>query len=492
MKALQDRTDEKNVLTLRIAGEMSIKSEGIRRQFQRRLVHNLNDALQRNGMEATIKDRRHRIDIHTDREEAVAVASRVFGVQGARLAKSYRWQNQDEIVALGERQFGEMVGGKSFAVRTRRTGHRDQYPFDSMDIDRALGSRLVARGGDVDLDEPEVWVGVEVRSERVYFFAEEQPGAAGLPCGVEGRALGLMSGGFDSAVAIWQMMRRGVDMDFLFFNLAGPPQLRAVQEVSKLLCDRWAHGYAPRLHVVDFRPMLAEMRQEVEGHYWQLLLKRFMVRAGAQIAREKRYPALVTGESCGQVSSQTLKNLAAIEASVPVAVFRPLVGMNKEEIIARAKEIGTFERCRKVPEFCALDGGPPAVEAWPHEIDEREAMVDGELLRLLVDERTEVPILDMEIDTDPEVEVDAIPEGAVVMDLREEEAFERWSVDGAINMPLERAIDQVGLLPQEGVYVFYCKVGLKSAYLAEAMSAKGYEAYSFRGGTGRLKKVLNR
>ncbi len=492
MKALQDRSDEQTVVTIRLAGELATKTPGIRRQFHRRLVHNLRDALERRGVDADIKDRWHRLDVLTSQEEAAEIASRVFGVQGARLAKSYRWESPEEIVALGERQFHEEVPGKTFAVRTRRTGHRDQYGFDSMEIDRRLGSRLVEAGGSVDLDDHQVRVGVEVRPERVFFFAEEQPGAAGLPCGVEGRALGLMSGGFDSAVAIWQMMRRGVDMDFLFFKLAGPPQLRAVQEVSQLLCRRWAHGYAPRLHVVDLRPMLAEMRHHSDGKYWQLLLKRLMVRAGAQIAREKRYPALVTGESCGQVSSQTLKNMAAVGASVPVVVFRPLVGMNKEEIIERAKAIGTYDRCRRVPEFCALDGGPPVVEAWPEELDEQEERLDSELLSRLVKDRREEPILDMAIDEDPQVEIDRIPEGAVVMDLRSEEAFERWSVDGAINMPLERAVDQVGLLPKEGIYLFYCEVGLKSAYLAEAMSAMGYDAYSFRGGTGRLKKWVNR
>ncbi len=492
---MHDRKNERpyeSTLMLRLGGEVATKSEGIRQQFNRRLVQNLRDALKREGIDADVKDHWYRIDVKTEDRRALDVATRVFGVQAASWTRAYKWETLDDVVQIGEELFKDQVAGKTFAVRTKRAGYRDRIPFDSMDVDRALGTLLVNAGGEVNLDDHEVRVGVEVRADKAFFFEEERSAVAGLPCGVEGRAVALMSGGFDSAVAAWTMMGRGVDLDFLFFNLAGPPQERTVKEVTKLLCERWAYGYAPRFHVVDMRPMLAEMRNRVDGHYWQLLLKRLMVRAGHELARDKGYPAMVTGESCGQVSSQTLMNLGAITAPIPTAVLRPLVGMNKDDIIERARRIGTHDLCSKTPEFCALDGGPPKVDATAAELDEQEALVDRGLLSQLVKRRKTYTVLEMNVTEERDVQIDRIPDGAVILDLRDEKKHTGWAVDGAVHMPLERAVDQVSLLPKEPPYLLYCEVGLKSAYLAEAMAEMGYETYSFRGGVPKLRKYIER
>ena len=481
--------DFQTTLILRLCGEITTKSDGIRQKFNRRLIQNLQDAFARAGIEARVQDKWYRIDVVTEDPAAAEVARDVFGIQGVRWTRAYDYESLDDIVAIGEELFANKVAGKTFAVRTKRAGFRDQIPFTSIDVDRALGSRLVAAGGKVNLDDHEVKAGIEVRADKAFFFDEELPGVAGLPSGVEGRALALISGGFDSAVAAWSMMSRGVDLDFLFFNLAGPPQERAVKEITRAFCQRWAMGYSPKLHIVDLRPMLAEMRREVDGHYWQLLLKRLMVRAGAQICREKRLPAMITGESCGQVSSQTLLNIAAVTAPITTAVLRPLVAMNKDAIIELSRQVGTYELSSKTPEFCSLDGGPPIVDGRPHKLDEQEALVDGKLLRELVRRRQIHKVLEMDLDDEPQVQTDTIPPGSVILDLRPEHQFERWAVDDAINMPLERAIDQVGLLPKQASYLLYCEVGLKSAFLAEQMVRMGYEAYSFSGGVPKLKKV---
>ncbi len=477
-----------SVLMLRLCGEVTTKSEGIRNQFNRRLANNLRDAFERAEIDAEVHDRWYRFDVETDDRRALDVATRVFGIRAASWTRAYDWEGLDDIVDIGEALFADKVVGKTFAVRTKRAGYRDKIPFTSMDVDRELGTKLVEAGGDVDLDDYQVRVGIEVREDKAFFFEEELDAVAGLPCGVEGRALALMSGGFDSAVAAWTMMRRGVDLDFLFFNLAGPPQERAVKEVTKALHDRWAFGYTAWFHVVDLRPMIAEMREKVDGRFWQLLLKRLMMLAAEQLAEKRGYPALITGESCGQVSSQTLSNIAAITAPITTAVLRPLVGTNKEAIIARSRQIETHDICSRIPEFCALDGGPPIVDGTPTQLDEQQQRVDLGLLEELVRQRHSSKVKDLRVDDDPDVQIDSIPDGAVVLDLRSERDFDRWSCEGAVNLPLERALEQVGLLPKESPYLLYCEVGLKSAFLAERMLRMGYEAYSFSGGVAKLKK----
>lgn len=476
------------LIMLRLCGEVTTKTRGVRQRFHRRLNQNIRDAFEREGIKAKVRDHWYRIDVQTEDLRAVEVAKRIFGIQALSLARSYKWESLEDIVTIGEELFAEKVAGKTFAVRTRRAGFRDKIPFTSMDVDRKLGARLVGAGGSVDLKDHEVRVGVEVREDRVLFFELEELGVSGLPGGVEGRALALMSGGFDSAVAAWSMMRRGVDLDFVFFNLAGSPQLRAVQEVTRTLSERWAFGYSPKFHVIDLRPLIAQMRQDVDGRYWQILLKRLMFRAGQILAEEKGYPAMISGESCGQVSSQTLMSLAAITAPITTGVLRPLVAMNKEEIIERSRLVGTHDISAGVPEFCALDGGPPSVDARPWELDQAEDLLDLEILKELVARKQVMNALEMEPDDELEVQITKVPLGAVVIDLREERLFANWAYEGAVNMPFERALDQVGLLPKSATYLLYCEVGLKSAFLAEAMQQMGFEAFSFSGGVKHLRR----
>ena len=487
----QDRPFESTVI-LRMSGEITTKSDGIRHRFNRRLTQNLRDALEREGIEGIVRDQWYRVDVVTEDRRALEVGKRIFGIQGLLFCRAYNWETVDDIVEIGAELFSEKVNQKTFAVRTRRVGFRQQIPISGSAVDRALGARLVAAGGIVNLSDHQVRVGVEVRRDQVLFYEEDHPGQGGLPGGVEGRALAMMSGGFDSAVAAWTMMRRGVDLDFLFFNLAGPPQRRAVQRVVKHLSSRWAYGYAPRMHIVDLRPLIVEMRQKVEGRLWQCLLKRLMLRAGEYLAQRKSLVALVTGESCGQVSSQTLENLAAISAPIRTGIFRPLVGMHKEEIIDRARQIDTYEVCAGNPEFCDLQGGPPAVDATAEELDEAEALLDLEFLRELVDLRRILKPLEMEIDEEIHIEAREIPHGFIAIDLRGEKDFQRWHLDGAVHMSMDRAMEQALLLPKEGRYLLYCEVGLKSAFLAEQMKSAGFDVASFSGGVPKLKKHLKR
>lgn len=484
----------KRAVILRFSGEIFTKSRSVRAWFIRRVKENAAAALERAGIDDyEMHHDRGRLDVICDDERAPDVLERIFGLTSVTPAELHPCATLDDVVEAGAAIFADRVPGRRFAVRTRRTGSaKTRIPFTSKDVEIALGSRLVDAGGSVDLDDPDVVCGVEVREGLAFFYHGERPGAGGLPTGVEGRALALISGGFDSAVAAWSILRRGVAVDFVFFNLAGPPQERATREVTQALCRGWAHGYEPKLHVVDFRPVVADLKAKTKGSFWQVVLKRLMKRAADAVARAEGHSALVTGESIGQVSSQTLPNLAAIAAPFATPVLRPLVAMDKEEIIARSRRIGTHDISSGVPEFCALAGGAPVTRATTYEIDAEEEKLDLALIDRLVDERAIHDALTMEYEAPVEVELDQVPDEAVVMDLRTRVGERDWRYPDSIHLPFETASEQWPRLPQGKTYLFYCDVGLKSAYLADRMQAAGFDAFSFKGGVPRLKRWQKR
>ncbi|MFU8803816.1 MAG: tRNA uracil 4-sulfurtransferase ThiI [Bradymonadaceae bacterium] len=483
---------KRTVIILRLSGELSTKSNQTRKRFHRQLKINIRDALDREGISYELKSHWYRMDVETDDDRAVDVLRRIFGLQALSATQACLWATMDDVVERSVSLNSERVRGKTFAVRARRAGHRDEMPFTSLDLNRAIGERLVAAGGTVQLREPEIEVHLEVRRDDAFYSEEEISCYGGLPTGVEGRALALMSGGFDSAISSWLMLGRGVELDFVFFDLGGPPHQRAVKKVTRALAERWIYGYAPKIHIVDFRPILAQMRENVKGRFWQLLLKRLMVRATHLIAEREGALAMITGESLGQVSSQTLVNLTAITHGVPTPVLRPLLGMNKDRIIELSREIGTYDICAGVPEFCALDGGKPVIKARVQDLDRYEEKLDPAVLQFLVDHGQKLDVLSMDVDEDPKVEVDHVPKGAVVVDLRNRAAFEGWSYPDAVHLEFEKALDNFFLLPKNRAYLFYCDVGLKSAFLAETMVHQGFEALSLKGGLVKLKRLARK
>lgn len=497
MNAVQDgQQDHKGerVFVLRIAGEVCIKSRHTRRRFQKRLRRNIRQALDSAGIEYELVDNWFRLDVRTQDPRAGVICSRIFGLRSVRPATCHPYETIDDIVRLGVAlRSKDVEGGIRFAVRAKRVGPRDKIPFTSLDLAKELGAGLYAAGGKVDLTTPEVTVGVEIREGEVFFFDEDIEGPGGLPLGTEGRALLLISGGFDSAVAGWLLMRRGIELDFLFFNLGGPAHEAGAQAITRRLVADWSAGYDPVFHSVDFRPVVADMKEKVRGTWWQLLLKRLMMRTASELCSGHHYPVMITGESAGQVSSQTLHNLASITAPIEVPILRPLVGFNKEEITQRARHIGTYDLSAGNPEFCALDGGRPVTKSRPRELSRQEMRTDAALLQIMLGRRSSTKVSALEDNLEViEAEIDSVPEGAVVIDVRNDADRAGWAWPESIHMPFERAIDSAPLLPVGPTYVFYCEVGLKSAFLAEGLRSGGHEAFGFRGGTHGLKRYQKR
>ncbi len=481
------RSEPQHTFLLRLCGELATKSRQTRRRFQRRLRECLADALTSAGVEFRVRDEWGRVFVEASGRAALDVLPRVFGIASLSEIEATAPAELDAIVGAGSAIYADRVRGRTFAVRARRSG---RHAFSSRDINYALGAAL-NRYGRVDLDDPQVTVGVEVRDDVAYFYSDRIPGPGGLPVGTEGRAVALISGGYDSAVAAWMMLKRGVALDYVFCNLAGAAYERAVLAVAKLIADEWSYGTRPRIHVIDFEEPLRQLRERVRESFWQVVLKRLMYRAAAAVAADCDAHAIVTGEAIGQVSSQTLANLCAIEPCVDTPVLRPLLGFDKEEIIARSRSIGTHVLSEKVREYCALTEERPVTAASPDQAAAEEAKLDlAALDRAVAGRRVlELRELDPAELVLPYLYTSEIPDDALVVDVRSAAAYEAWHYPGARLLDFWDLLDNFErLLERDRTYVLYCELGLKSAQLAERMQRAGYEAYSFKGGAPALRR----
>lgn len=483
--------DAGQLVLLRFSGDITIKARGTRFQFVRRLLSNLRDALESEGVPPRIQLSHNRMLIEIPHESVLPALARVFGVQSLSLVERRMPTQMPAILAAGVECFRERVQGKRFAVRARRVGDRSKIPLSAHSVEVELGSALLPFAAGVDLGAPEVTVGVELMEREAYLFSERTSGHGGLPLGVEGRAVALLSGGFDSAVAAWQLLKRGVALDYVFCNLGGKTHLQGVLRVARILACHWSYGDRPALHAVDFAPIAAELQARTARRFWQVLLKRLLLRAAERIALTGRAVAIVTGDAVGQVSSQTLQNLAVISRATALPILRPLVGFNKEEIIAGAERIGTFELSKVVGEYCDLAARRPATSAALPAVEAEEAKLDSALLERAVAEREVYDLRELEESQlgFPELEIERIPEDAIVLDLSPHEAYQRWHWEGALRLDFSQAIQAYPSFDPVRRYVIYCEFGLQSAFLAERMRKAGLQAFHLRGGSRALRRA---
>ncbi len=463
-------------------GEQTLRRGYARRLAENLLVRNVRDALISTGLRGRVSYKFTRIYVEVeeaDREKAVEVLGRVFGISSFSPVVKVRFQSLEELAEKVAEVSAERVRGRSFAVRPRRAGYHN---FTSLDIARVVGERLLKYGSRVDLKNPEVEVNVEVRGWDAYVFYEKLPGAGGLPIGVEPPVLALVSGGFDSAVAAWYTMRRGVPVHYVFFNLGGEPHFYGVLSVVKVLADRWSYGYNPKLYEVDFRDVVKMIRGVVSEPYWNIVLKRLMYRAAERVALKIGAEALVTGESIGQVSSQTVTALRVASAGVRLPIFRPLIGFDKVDIMKLSMKIGTYRYSEMIPEYCAIVPRAPVSRPSLEEVLEEERKLDLKLVDELAGDPAVYPLREVEVPRFEReaLEVEEAPDGAVLVDIRSREDYDEWHPPNAIH------IEDFRPRPN-GKYVFYCTRGRSSKLVAAYYRWRGYEAYSLRGGVTKLK-----
>jgi len=328
-------------------GELALKG-GNRRFFERTLARNIRAAA---GAISPVELELHlgRIHVHP-RRRPLQVARRLQDVFGIKtISPAWSAPNDPDAIVDVARELletslpAETERPITFRVRSRRADKR--FPLSSSDLDRYVADRILP-GPErvrVKLVDPELELGIEVREECTWLFCERLEGPGGLPVGTLGRALCLISGGIDSPVAAWMAMKRGCQVGFVTYHSYPYIGESAKKKVADLVRVLARFQGTSRLAVVPFTEVQTAIRDSAPEAYRTVLYRRMMQRIACELAARHDYQALVTGDSMGQVASQTLENLACIVAASSLPVLQPLIGFDKEEIIERARRIGSFE-----------------------------------------------------------------------------------------------------------------------------------------------------
>jgi thiamine biosynthesis protein ThiI len=307
--------------------------------------------------------------------------STVFGVANFSIVE----RTARDIDALRGRIMESLNGGRfqSFRIETQR-GDKT-FPLTSPEINRQLGAAVKEKSGArVDLENAEFTVMVEILPRDAFFGFNKIAGAGGLPVGSSGRVAALISGGFDSPVAAYRMMQRGCRIIFVHFHSVPYQDKTSQEKVRQLVQLLTRHQFTSRLYMVPFAEIQRQIVAAVARPLRVVLYRRMMLRIAEAIARQEKAKALITGESLGQVASQTLDNMAVIQQAARLPILRPLVGMDKQEIIDQARRIGTFEVSSVPDQDCCQLFVPkhPATKARFIDVEEDETKLDvKDLLR---------------------------------------------------------------------------------------------------------------
>ncbi len=336
-------------------GEVALKGRN-RPLFLRALRHNIRACLREHGINGTVASRGQRVYVETEQvSEALAPLQRVFGVVSLSPVTSVA-REVDAIVKVGvqEAVAAGVKPGVSYRVQARRSDK--SFPLISPAINRVVGEAIYqATEGDVDLSrDADVTIGVEVQRDRALVYGRVLPGPGGLPLGTEGRVVALVSGGIDSPVAAWLMMKRGCGVVPLHLSQNAAETEKTLANLEQL--GRYGYGWEFRPTVLEHRevvaPSLAALAEMREERWSCLVCKHLMLRRAEALAAEVGADAIVIGDSLGQVASQTLPNLRAISLGIELPVLRPLIGLDKTEIIEIARRIGTFDISTRVQHAC--------------------------------------------------------------------------------------------------------------------------------------------
>lgn len=474
---------------LKFFPEIMIKGSKAKKEMINQLYNNLVTILSRISKEVKISKFYDKLEVVCAVEFVPEVRQKLLDTPGIeQVLEAIQIDNMntlDEIKVRVNDCLSSEIIGKTFRVNAKRNG---SHEFRSPDIERTVGGYMLAQNKEltkgVDLRNAEVEINLELINNQLNLITSKYMGLGGFPIGCQGSILSLMSGGFDSTVASYLTMKRGIKTHFIFFNLGGLAHEIGVKQVAYYLWNKYGTSHRVQFISVPFDDVVTEIFRSTAESYMGVTLKRLMLMASEKIADEMGIDALVTGEAVAQVSSQTLRNLALIDQVTNKLVLRPLATMSKGDIIDTATKIGTRNFAETMPEYCGVISKAPVTHGSFERMEKEAKKFNYEVLDEAVKNAKSINVDEVDLDVNEIGQMEVISDlstgNYTVVDIRQSADCISTSVE-TLKIPFYKLKTEFPKLPQDKQYLFYCDKGILSQlhaqYLKDAQGCTNIKVY---------------
>ena len=453
--------------------EIMIKGSTAKRQMISQVYNNLVNILSKISKDIKVKKFFDKVEVVCPIEIVAEVRLRLLDTPGIQqILEAVQFDNMhtlDDIKVVVNETMAHEIQGKTFVVRCKRMGTQE---FKSTNVEQTVGGYMLAMNDTkgVALKGAEYTINLELEFAQLNIITHKHMGMGGFPIGSQGSILSLMSGGFDSTVASYLTMKRGIKTHFIFFNLGGIAHEIGVKQVAYYLWNKFGSSHRVQFISIPFDDVVTEIFKSVSEPYMGVMLKRLMLRASEKVADTMGIDALVTGESIAQVSSQTLRNLALIDQATNKLVLRPLSMMSKPDIMDIANKIGTTKFAESMPEYCGVISKNPVTHGNYERTANEAKRFDYSILDEAVKNSVFVNVdeMDQNINEIGQMEVisDLSSGDYTVIDIRQSEDCIETSVE-TLKIPFYKLKSEFKKLPQDKQYLFYCEKGILSQLHAQ-------------------------
>ncbi len=471
--------------------EIIVKSKSVRQEMSKVLQRNIRNVLNRSAVKVKIQDCWDKLVVRLDEtdgpcprssREVAEMLCRIPGIHNVMETEEYEYSSMHDIYEKTAAVYGPQIAGKTFCVRVKRKGKQE---FRSIDVEKYVGGGLNQNfpSAGVKLKDPEMVITLEIDNDRLFLITGIYEGLGGYPLSTQEEVLSLISGGFDSGVSSYMFIRRGCRVHYLFFNMGGNAHEIGVKQESYYIWDKFASSHKVRFISVPFEKMVGEILTKTDHSVRGVILKRMMMRIASIIAKKLKAGALVTGESLGQVSSQTLTNLSVIDRVTDTLILRPLIVTDKQDIIDKARDIGTIHFAETMPEYCGVISDRPTVKADVAFVEAEESKIDMSLIEELAEASVWMDIRDIPEDTKEmiggEVEItDYAASNEVVVDIRAQDEIDAKPLvtdKPHLTIPFFKISSEFANLDQTKTYLLYCEKGVMSKMQAMYLKDQGFQ-----------------
>ena len=476
---------------IKFYSEIIVKSKSARKYFIKSLNYNIkNIFLKQYQIKLRIDTKIDLMVINLNRndtsltvQEYIEILQRISGIEQLLCVEEYPLNDLQDMANIVVDKMTDKIAGYSFNVRVKRKG---KHEFKSIDVEKYIGGALnqAVESARVQLKNPDTSVKIEIIDDVFFLIQKKYQGLGGYPIGTQGEALSLISGGYDSCISSYYMMKRGCKLHYCLFNLGQREQTIEVKKIVHFLWKKYGSSHNVKLVVVDFGDLINEIVSKIDNGLMGIVLKRMFLYFADFLAKKYNIPAIVTGESIGQVSSQTLINLNQINKISDTLVVRPLISMNKSDIINEARNIGIHHLSDQITEYCGVISKNPRIESHLEEIEEEEKKLSLTLIEEIKKniitydikdlDKVEAPISQVEIIDD----IKKLSDDDVIIDIRDIWEQEKKPLDIAkqsvLSIPFFKLISEFNNLEQSKNYFLYCEFNTMSKIQALHLHEKGH------------------